>query len=96
MFEIIPIEWWQPNARPAYLLYTEEGGIEEGPTLGADEVICDYCNTDVLYTPVAVSAGNALCPECFQSVYHMTLEEAARRDGITLIWPEPEKEGSDE
>lgn len=96
MFNTVPIEWWQPNARPAYLLYTEEGGIEEGPMLGADEVICDLCNGDVSYSPVAVYAGNALCPECFQKVYHMSLEGAAKRDGVTLTWPELQKEGNDE
>lgn len=92
----VPIEWWQPNARPSYLLYTEENGIEEGPMLGADDVICDTCNADVLYTPVAVSSGYALCPECFEKEYGMTVQEAAKRDGVTLTWPEPEKEGNNE
>lgn len=88
------IEWWQPTARPAYILYTQEHGIEEGPQLGADEVICDCCNADVPYTPVAVIGGSALCPECFERIYGEPLAAVAARQGITLAWPQAQEETS--
>jgi hypothetical protein len=85
------IEWWQPTVRPSYIIYSENG-VEKGPLLGAEELICDCCNGDVLYTPVAVIGGNALCPECFASVYGKPLEEAASEQGVTLNWLVPEVE----
>ncbi len=94
MNKTMAIEWWQPTARPAYLLYTQEKGIEEGPQLGADEVICDFCNADVSYIPVAVVGGNALCPECFQSVFGEALADVAARQGVALTWPQAEEEAS--
>ncbi len=78
------IEWWTPIERPAYVLWTEDGGVENGPMLGADEVICDCCNGDVLITPVPVVGGSGLCPDCFKEMFGISVEEAARKAGVSL------------
>ena len=63
--------WW-PTERPAWTLIPldenlqeDAGAAEIGPTLGADEVICDLCNAPVLIRPVPVVDGHALCARCF-------------------------------
>lgn len=86
------IQWWTPRERPAYILWTEDGGVENGPLLGADEVICDVCNADVCVTPVPVVGGNALCPDCFREMVCMSVEEAARQDGVAIQYLEKDKE----
>ncbi len=84
MDNIQQIEWWTPEARPAYVLWTEDGGREEGPMLEADEVICDCCNGDVLTNPAPLVGGNALCDDCFKEMFGISVEEAARQAGVTL------------
>ena len=55
-------------------------------------MICDVCNADVCVTPVPVVGGNALCPDCFQEMVCMSVEEAARQDGVAIQYLEKDKE----
>ncbi len=84
MDNIQQIEWWTPEARPAYIFWTEDGGREEGPMLEADEVICDCCNGDVLTNPAPLVGGNALCDDCFKEMFGISVEEAAQQAGVTI------------
>uniref|UniRef100_A0A7C4L1Y0 Uncharacterized protein n=1 Tax=Bellilinea caldifistulae TaxID=360411 RepID=A0A7C4L1Y0_9CHLR len=61
------ITLWEPEERPAYILYY--GDVEVvGPTLAADEVVCDMCLSDLPLRPVPVVDGDALCLECLTKV----------------------------
>ncbi len=82
------IEWWIPTRRPAFAIWTPDYGFEQGDMLGADEVFCDQCNADVTFSPVPVISGNVLCPDCFQQMFNMSVEEAAHRAGVTIIYKE--------
>lgn len=81
------IEWWIPTERPMFIMWTEDG-VSQGDMLSADEVFCDQCNADVTFSPVPVISGNVLCPDCFQQMFNMSVEEAAQRAGVTITYKE--------
>jgi len=60
--------WW-PGFRTAWIIVGFGGQDEDeadiGPTLGPDEVLCDYCNATVIERPVPVVDTYALCAACF-------------------------------
>ncbi len=79
--------WWYPQERPAFIIAGGDGAVLEvliGPTLGADEVICDFCNAWVDIRPVPALGSYAACPECFQRLTGIRVEEAASLDGIDV------------
>lgn len=82
--------FWTPTERPAFVAFWGDGEIEEGPTLGADEVICDSCNGDIRFTPVPLADGYALCDDCFKERFGLTVEEAAAKEGIVITRKEEE------
>jgi hypothetical protein len=57
--------WW-PGFRTAWIVVGTREPDEIGPTLGPDEVVCDFCNATIVSRPVPVVNTNALCPECFE------------------------------
>lgn len=76
--------WWTPDDR-LFMVYGEDGHIAYAETIPAEVAICDLCNGDILVRPVPVVWGDyALCPDCFAETTGITLEEAARRDGVQL------------
>ena len=84
--------WWYPQERPSYVLMDWEGNVvEEGPTLGADEVICDICNVWVAIRPVPSLGSYAVCPTCFHRMTGIHVEEAAYLDGVELMVMESEE-----
>ena len=57
--------------------------LEEGPVIA--EVLCDLCNAEVTIRPVPVAWGShALCPTCFQQVFHQDVVTAGVRDRIHI------------
>ncbi len=82
------IEWWIPTERPAFTMWTPDYGFEQGDMLSADEVICDQCDASIEFTPVPVISGNALCPDCFQKMFNISIEEAAHRAGVAITYKE--------
>lgn len=84
---VLQVEWWTPVDRPSYIIYTEDG-IEEGDMLGADEVYCDSCGANIEFSPVPLVSTNVLCPDCFQEMFHISVEEAARQAGVTITYKE--------
>ena len=78
--------WWYPQERPSYVLMDWDGNVvAEGPTLGADEVICDICNAWVAIRPVPALGSYAVCPGCFFRMTGIRVEEAAYLDGVDLM-----------
>jgi hypothetical protein len=65
-------------------VYPLDGGAGEHLVIPADVVFCDICGVAIAIRPVPVTGSYALCPTCFQRAYGMTVEEAARKDGIDL------------
>jgi len=81
--------WWTPRERPAYVFYDDWGRVVAvGPSLGPDEVICDFCNALVWVRPVPLIGNMAVCPSCFENITGVSLGKAAERDGIELTWIE--------
>jgi hypothetical protein len=78
--------WWTPPVnRPAYILHTDGGKIEEGISIPDDFVICDICNATISLRPVPLLyTSYATCPVCFQRDTSISVEEAAILDGIEL------------
>lgn len=63
------IELWTPTERTAYVITDWDGNVlEVGPTLSADEVICDMCGELVILRPVPLVDGYALCDECLPKI----------------------------
>ncbi len=81
-------QWWTPPPhRPAYVLHTENNGHSalEGLSIPADFVICDICNQMITIRPVPLLFEDyAACPACFQRDTGMSVEDAAKNDGIEL------------
>ncbi len=79
-----PWTWWTPTKRTVAVL-NERGETVYSATLPADDVICDLCNRAVAFQPVPLLwDGCAACADCFQKHIGISLEDAARREGITL------------
>ncbi len=80
--------WWTPPPnRPAYILHTEGDGkaVVEGLSIPADFVVCDICNRTITIRPVPLLfVSYAACPACFQRETGISVEDAAKNDGIEL------------
>ncbi len=85
-----PHEWWNPADRVVSVL-SPLGG-DEHMLLPADAVFCDVCGAGIPFAPVPVVSGYALCDVCFTRKYGITVDEAARREGIELAFHSPHKE----
>ena len=84
--------WWYPQERPSFVITDWDGNVvEEGPTLGPDEVYCDICNARVFVRPVPALGSYAVCPDCFFRMTGIRVEEAAYLDGVELMEMEGEK-----
>lgn len=76
--------WWTPNER-VVAVHNGSGKATYSAVIPADVVICDLCNDSILTTPVPVLwDGYAACAKCFASISGISLDEAARQDGIRL------------
>jgi hypothetical protein len=76
--------WWTPTERTMAVL-NERGEAEYSATLSADDVVCDLCNHSITFQPVPLLwESYAVCADCFKGTCGLSLEEAARRDGIAL------------
>jgi hypothetical protein len=76
--------WWTPTERMVAVL-NERGEAEYSATLSADDVVCDLCNRSITFQPVPLLwESYAVCADCFEGTCGLSLEEAARRDGIAL------------
>lgn len=86
--------WNPPEVRPAFWFLDEDGSVEIGPLLTADEVYCDLCNAEVPLRPAPMIGSYVLCLECLNKVepewqrqvtpllmliWHTQLEEQERR-----------------
>lgn len=60
--------WNPPPLRPSYVFVDDDGQIEEGAPLSADEVYCDLCNAEIVIRPVPVVGTYALCLGCLAKV----------------------------
>jgi len=75
-------------------VYDQSGKAVYSTVIPADVVVCDLCNAGIPTRPVPVLwDGYAVCAKCFARFSGLTLEEAARRDGIRLEALELEEEG---
>jgi len=84
--------WWYPQERPSYAVMDWDGNVvQEGPTLGPDEVYCDICNAPVFVRPVPALGSYAVCLECFHRMTGFRVEEAAYLDDVELIVMEGEE-----
>lgn len=78
--------WWTPAERKIAVWMEGEAQPVYEQTLGAEDVVCDLCNASITTQPVPLLwEGYAVCAKCFQKSAQLTLEEAARRDGIRLV-----------
>ena len=77
--------WWAPPpTRKAYVLLSPQGG-EIGIDIPANFVLCDICNKTIAIRPVPLLYENyAACPACFERDTAISVEEAAKADGVTL------------
>ena len=82
--------FWTPTERSAFVAFWGDGTVDEGPMLGADEVICDACDCDICFTPVPLADGYALCDDCFKVRFGLTVEEAAAKEDIVITRKEEE------
>jgi len=82
--------FWTPTERSAFVAFWDDGTVDEGPMLGADEVICDACDCDICFTPVPLADGYALCDDCFKERFGLTVEEAAAKEGVVITRKEEE------
>ncbi len=75
--------WWNPEDR-AVTIIPLTGGVPKTVHFSADVVFCDLCGEAIEFTPVPVAGTNALCAVCFEQTFHVSLDAAARRDGIEI------------
>lgn len=82
---------WQTPGERGVAVYDNSGKAVYSAVIPADVVVCDLCNAGIGTRPVPVLwDGYVVCAKCFASFSGLTLEEAARRDGIRLEAPEQE------
>ena len=77
-----PYRWWMPTDRTVTIV--SPLGKTERMAIPADAVFCDICGDVIPFSPVPVCDGDALCAQCFERMYGITVGEAARRDGIEI------------
>jgi hypothetical protein len=89
--------WWTPPPRRRgwRLAFENPDGtfsFVEGPTLTDREVYCDLCGDWIPFRPVPLLLGSdALCSRCMRNVTGVSLDEAARMDGVALQWLDEEQ-----
>jgi hypothetical protein len=89
--------WWTPPPlRRGWVIAweREDGSVElfEGPSLDHRQVYCDVCGAWIAHRPVPILLGShALCSRCMRNVTGVSLDEAARMDGVALQWLDEEQ-----
>lgn len=78
--------WYPPRVRPSFVFVYDDGQIEEGAPLSADEVYCDICNADVIVRPVPVVGSYALCLDCLAKIEPSWQKQVSK--AIQRMWHE--------